>query len=46
MMLNDAHPKSQEPTTVAHIKQLAPWIAQHRDQIANLQAGFIGAWGE
>ena len=46
---DDAHPKSQEPTTeqvVAHIKQLAPWIVQHRDQIANLQAGFIGAWGE
>ena len=46
---DDAQPKSQEPTTeqvVAHIKQLAPWIAQHRDQIANLQAGFIGAWGE
>lgn len=46
---DDSNPRSQEPTTaqvVAHIKQLAPWIAKHRTQIATLQAGFIGAWGE
>ncbi|MDF3335696.1 DUF4874 domain-containing protein [Lacticaseibacillus rhamnosus] len=46
---DDGQPRAQEPTTdqvVAHIKQLAPFIKDHQNQIAVLQAGLIGAWGE
>jgi len=31
---------------VAHIKQLSPFIHEHKDQIHVLQAGLIGTWGE
>ena len=41
--------KQQEPTPaqmVAHLKQLSPFIHNHKKQIHVLQAGMIGVWGE
>jgi hypothetical protein len=39
---NDA----SEAGILRHIEQLAPVLAEHRDVLFVLQAGFIGAWGE
>lgn len=39
---NDA----SEATILRHIEQLAPVLAENRDVLFVLQAGFIGAWGE
>ena len=35
-----------EEMILHHIHQLTPFIWEHLGQIATLQAGFIGAWGE
>lgn len=35
-----------EERILSHIKQLTPFLRSHQGQIAALQSGFFGAWGE
>ena len=39
-------PEPNKARILEHIGQLAPVLRRHRDVIAVLQQGFIGAWGE
>ncbi len=43
---NRPFPEPTKARVLAHIAQLAPILRRHRDVIAVLQQGFIGAWGE
>lgn len=39
-------PDAPVTTITTHLDQLKPYLEEHADVIAVLQAGFIGAWGE
>lgn len=43
---NRPFPEPTKAQLLDHIGQLAPMLRRHRDVIALLQQGFIGAWGE
>lgn len=42
----DSEPDASKPVILGHITQLQPHLAANEDVIAQVQAGFIGAWGE
>ena len=42
----DPAPDAALPQLLRHIEQLAPVLAENKDVIAWIEAGFIGAWGE
>ncbi|MDP3278681.1 MAG: DUF4832 domain-containing protein [Deltaproteobacteria bacterium] len=42
----DSEPDASRAQILAHIAQLRPFLREHADVIALVQAGFIGAWGE
>jgi hypothetical protein len=42
----DSEPDAPKARVLEHIAQAAPYLAEHEDVIAAMQAGFIGAWGE
>jgi len=41
-----AHPTPPSSGVLEHLDQLAPVLRENSDVLANLEAGFIGAWGE
>lgn len=43
---NDKEPDAPLSTIEMHLDQLAPLFQKHKDIIALMQAGMIGAWGE
>lgn len=42
----NSEPDASRTQILAHIAQLRPFLRDHADVIAVVQAGFIGAWGE
>ncbi len=42
----DSEPDAPLAQVLEHIGQLGPIVTDHKDVVAALQAGFIGAWGE
>ncbi len=42
----NCEPDASENQIKAHLNQLKPILARHADILTNLEAGFIGCWGE
>lgn len=42
----DSEPDATEDRILEHVGQLGPVLQEHRDVIAGIEAGFVGAWGE